>query len=187
VVRAFAGAGLGNAVNLVTSAYIKSETPNPKLDKTVIKKLNHLVRLYQSLPRNRMQFEALANLNSAVFGMIDVENQFLVVRDLFEQAISLKGCSAWVAANDITGFLALRYLSQKGVDIPDDIAMLGFDDTKNARVAGLSSYNFRIPDISRLMISYILKPLHDEFKNRMCIEFPGIFIERASSMTGPRK
>jgi DNA-binding LacI/PurR family transcriptional regulator len=40
---------------------------------------------------------------------------------------------AVIAYNDVTAFLILRYLQERGIRVPEDIAVAGFDDVESAR------------------------------------------------------
>ncbi|MBD3240531.1 MAG: hypothetical protein GF331_08090 [Chitinivibrionales bacterium] len=77
---------------------------------------------------------------------------------LFERALRDTAITAWVAINDPCGYAALDFLHGKKVAVPDRIALIAFDDSVEAFVLGLSSYNFNVAAVVRAMIGHLLSP-----------------------------
>ena len=75
------------------------------------------------------------------------------------QAVERREASAWVALNDITALICLDYFRRSGIRVPEDISLVGFDDTAEACINGLTSYNFNIPGITQTMLWHILHPM----------------------------
>jgi signal transduction histidine kinase/DNA-binding LacI/PurR family transcriptional regulator/DNA-binding response OmpR family regulator/HPt (histidine-containing phosphotransfer) domain-containing protein len=76
------------------------------------------------------------------------------MRILFEERKI--ACDAIVSANDDMALGALRYFQQKGIRVPQDIALVGFDDIKLAK-------NFNPP------LTSVTQPLYDQAKKALDI------------------
>jgi len=74
---------------------------------------------------------------------------------LLERALA-SGATAWIAANDVCALHALGWLQEKGVKIPGEVSLAGFDDTAEALRADLTSYRFASDSMARAMIRQIL-------------------------------
>ncbi|MBK9579052.1 MAG: substrate-binding domain-containing protein [Fibrobacteres bacterium] len=74
---------------------------------------------------------------------------------LLERALE-SGATAWIAANDVCALQALSWLHDKGVKVPCDVSLAGFDDTSEALRADLTSYRFASDSMARAMIRQIL-------------------------------
>ena len=98
---------------------------------------------------------------------------------LFEQALADPTITAWVAYNDLLAFVALNYLENKGIRVPADISVIGFDDTVEAFGNGLTSYYFNTPGTVRGMLDHLIN-YHDS--RQKCAsgstELPGYVMSR---------
>ncbi|HKO52886.1 MAG TPA: SpoIIE family protein phosphatase [Polyangiaceae bacterium] len=71
------------------------------------------------------------------------ENQaFLAMSELLAQGVSV---DAVVGANDRSALGAMRALKERGLRVPDDVAVVGFDDSEDARSASPSLATVRQP------------------------------------------
>lgn len=86
-----------------------------------------------------------------------------------------------MTANDKIGLQALEYLRNQGVSVPRDISVVGFDNTREALAADLTSFDFNLPAIVHTMLDHIVN--YDGWKRRDRIrrEVEGVLIERGSS------
>ncbi|MBD3242520.1 MAG: hypothetical protein GF331_18165, partial [Chitinivibrionales bacterium] len=80
------------------------------------------------------------------------------LRPLLEEALSDSSITAWVAANDPTAMACLRYLAEQRVRVPQDISLIGFDNSTDAFIHGLTSYDFNCPVVVQRMLAHILDP-----------------------------
>ncbi|MBD3319814.1 MAG: GntR family transcriptional regulator [Chitinivibrionales bacterium] len=77
---------------------------------------------------------------------------------LFKNALRDKNITAWICANDLIASMALSYLRTKNIKVPQDISIIGFDDTLDAMGERITSYNFNLQSIAEAMINFILHP-----------------------------
>jgi DNA-binding LacI/PurR family transcriptional regulator len=61
-------------------------------------------------------------------------------------------------ANDFTATLAIDYLKECRIRIPEDIAIVSFDNTLDAIEYQFTSYDFNHQGIISMMIRFILAP-----------------------------
>ncbi|MBD3347397.1 MAG: GntR family transcriptional regulator [Chitinivibrionales bacterium] len=98
---------------------------------------------------------------------------------LFAQALKDPGITAWVAANDDVALAALDFLNRKNIAVPGRISLIGFDDTTEALQHHLTSYNFNIQTLMRLMLSYVVNTRSLPQRKR-AVEVDGMIVERAT-------
>jgi DNA-binding LacI/PurR family transcriptional regulator len=79
-------------------------------------------------------------------------------RPLFERALAYHDVTAWVCASDGPGVQALEFLAERGKRVPQDISVVGFDDSQDAFASGLTSYNFNAQSVVRVMVAHVLDP-----------------------------
>ena len=105
----------------------------------------------------------------------------------FRAALMDRSITAWVAASDVIGLLALDFLRRRKVAVPADVSVVGFDNTGESFVAGLSSYNFNVPGVVQAMMQHLLPP--DTRGRRRClaeyVRIPGMVMQRRSSGPAP--
>lgn len=103
------------------------------------------------------------------------------LRDMVER-LRAWGPTAVVAASDVMALTALNWLRSAGVRIPEDMAIVGFDDDRYSADNDLTSYNFNMGGIAESMLRYVLAPEKAPAADRdRSVECPGILIERGSS------
>ena len=102
---------------------------------------------------------------------------------LFKKALSDKSLTVWLVANDYAATLALDYLKEKKVKVPEDISVIAFDNTLDAMEYQLTSYDFNNSGIINSMLRYILSP-STFFTSRIneVIEADGSIVERRSTL-----
>lgn len=74
---------------------------------------------------------------------------------VFEQALAT-GATAWVAAADSTAVMAMRFLEERNLRVAGDVSVVGFDDTLEASLRGLASYDFNETALVRAMLGHVL-------------------------------
>ncbi|HUI92221.1 MAG TPA: substrate-binding domain-containing protein [Chitinivibrionales bacterium] len=102
---------------------------------------------------------------------------------LFGQALKNKAVTAWVMANDYAATLALDYLKEVKVRVPEDLSIISFDNTLDAMEYQLTSYDFNLSGIVSVMLRYALRPSSvSSPRHKAVIEAEGTIIERRSTM-----
>jgi DNA-binding LacI/PurR family transcriptional regulator len=118
------------------------------------------------------------NSDLTMMQLLETQRRFEI--PLFEKALADRSITAWVAANDTVAVHALAFLQEKKVRVPDDISLIGFDDTLEAFKNGLTSYNFNIEVIARRMLNHILDSAREPSKQPRGTdsEVEGCMVER---------
>jgi DNA-binding GntR family transcriptional regulator/DNA-binding LacI/PurR family transcriptional regulator len=101
---------------------------------------------------------------------------------VLSEILKHKDITAWVAANDITASIALQSLRNKGVRVPAEIGLVGFDNSSRALEQRITSYDFNIRGIIQAAFGFILGQSPAEArKMARGMRIEGIVIERTSS------
>ncbi len=91
--------------------------------------------------------------------------------------------SAWVVARDELAYECLGFLSQRGVNVPGSLSVVGFDDLPESLFRGLTSYSFGPTGVAHQLLDIALMSpavLRRGAAPRV-VEAPGRVIERTSS------
>jgi len=104
------------------------------------------------------------------------------MRSLCEKALRDKTITAWLMANDFAATLALDYLKEKNIRMPEDISIISFDNTLDAMEYQLTSYDFNNNGIVTMMLRYVLMPSTIPANQRgKFVEVEGTIVVRRST------
>lgn len=108
---------------------------------------------------------------------------FEKMQPFFDQALQDKKITAWVMANDFAATIAIDYLKEKSVRIPDDISVVSFDNTLDAMEYHLTSYDFNTQGIISMILRFIIDPytIKPAARKGGFIEVDGTLVERRST------
>jgi DNA-binding LacI/PurR family transcriptional regulator len=132
---------------------------------------------------------ALRKLQTHAWSLSRLAALRVVMQPLLRRASSLKGVTAWVCANDDTALSTLDFLDQRGVRVPDEVSVVGFDDVFDALGRGLTTYNFDRAGAMRAMVSYFLGPSWQNQRRAAFTYVQGYVVERGTAgraQTRPR-
>lgn len=102
-------------------------------------------------------YEHYGNLEYAAFReMVRRRLNAPQLQGLFETVAADPAVSAWVCNNDTTAVEALRFLRSRDIAVPGTIAVVGYDDSLEAFVEGLSSYSFDPTGLAQAMLNFVL-------------------------------
>jgi DNA-binding LacI/PurR family transcriptional regulator/DNA-binding transcriptional regulator YhcF (GntR family) len=104
------------------------------------------------------------------------------IAEKFDEALHDKQITAWVAANDLVGLLALDYLEKKRIKVPQQLSVIGFDNSTTGVLSGLTSFDFNEQAAINAMINHCLKPR--QFTKRYpdaVVQIEGKIIERGTT------
>jgi len=88
------------------------------------------------------------------------------------------GATLWVVASDLAARWCLHWLRSRGMRIPEDIALVSFDDTREATRNDLTSLRFDVQSMARTMVRQVLSSRQ---QHRLVTRYTGHVYERASS------
>lgn len=101
---------------------------------------------------------------------------------LFERALRDTGATAWAGVNDWVALVAMAYVRERGVAVPKQLALAGFDDTFEAFSHGLTSYDFNMPALVHAMLDHVLRPPSPRRTAPLApLEIPGTVLARTST------
>ena len=127
---------------------------------------------------------ALERLQSDVGAQVEWSAMADELRPLMEQALADPRITAWVGANDTVAVLCQEFLRSRGMRVPEDISVVGFDDSTAAFSEDITSYNFNRPAAINAVISYLVGSATQRRRGgSRDVEVEGFVAPRAS--TGP--
>lgn len=92
--------------------------------------------------------------------------------------------TAWIAENDELALAALEHLRMARTIIPRQLSVAGFDDSEEAHMRGLTSYNFNGSAYVNAMVRTVLGSASAKRRAHAPVSFEGVVIPRMS--TAPR-
>lgn len=100
---------------------------------------------------------------------------------LFAQALSDSSITTWVCNNDSVATVALDYLKEAGRSVPEEISVVGFDNSPEALDFNLTSYDFNAEGSVLAMLHYALGTLWPTHrKPGTPVEMDGFLVERGT-------
>lgn len=104
------------------------------------------------------------------------------MRTLCDKALRDESITAWLMANDYAATLALDYLKEKNIRVPEDVSIIAFDNTLDAMEYQLTSLDFNNNGIVTMMLRYILTPSTIPASQRgKFVEVEGTIVVRRST------
>lgn len=85
------------------------------------------------------------------------------------------------AVSDTLALGALDAVKTRGLSVPDDVALVGFDDLRVSRYVGLSTLSQPMRELGTLAVEKLLRRLHDPDRSPSSTVFKPSLIVRASS------
>ncbi|MBD3240754.1 MAG: GntR family transcriptional regulator [Chitinivibrionales bacterium] len=80
------------------------------------------------------------------------------LRRAFDRYRLPSGATALVAFNDDVALVCLKLLRERRIRVPEDISLISFDDTAEASLVGITSYNFNESQVLLSMLDWVLWP-----------------------------
>jgi DNA-binding transcriptional regulator YhcF (GntR family) len=133
-----------------------------------------------------LDIDLFAAIREAALGMAVVKGGELLLEPLFQRMMAHDTVTAWMTANDGIALGALRFLERRGKRVPQDISVVGFDNTAKSFELGLTTYDFSMSTTIHRMLSFIRRPDAGRSQVHPCSEeVEGMVIERQT--TGVRR
>ena len=133
---------------------------------------------------NPLRLESAAGLDGGVrlFGA-DPGAPDARMQALMSDAFSSREVTAWVAVTDALAIRALSWLAGKGVRPGRDLSVAGFDDSPDAFLHSLTSYNFNCEATVHAMLAHLVgRRMTQSGKNkREIVEIEGFVTPRSST------
>lgn len=99
---------------------------------------------------------------------------------MLQELLREKDITAWVASNDNVGIQCLQFLHRHDIPVPGRISVIGFDDTLEAFLGKLTSYNHNTSAVMHAMLAHILNPRQAPKPSRRgaAVEIEGFVTQR---------
>jgi DNA-binding LacI/PurR family transcriptional regulator len=145
----------------------------------------------EALRRHRREFPEPPNLSAKrAANLFYTENaqEYLrtvhyrdMLAPLFTTVLADPSFTAWVCLRDLIAVLAMEFLKEHNVAVPQGLSVVGFDDSAEARELWLTSYNFNLRGTALAMLEFLLSPRTFAARGLpLSVEVPGMVIQRDS-------
>ena len=91
------------------------------------------------------------------------------------------------AANDMMAIGALQALRQAGIKVPEDVAVVGFDDVPLARHLGLTTVRVRIAELGERALDRLVSMLAGSDDNEQELHLPKLVIRSTTDPKAPTR
>jgi DNA-binding LacI/PurR family transcriptional regulator len=109
------------------------------------------------------------------------------MREPLKKLLADTSITAWIAVNDDLAIKCLMFLHEQGIELPQRLSVVGFDDTPEAFFMGLTSYSFNLKGIVRKLVDTVLTSPAKLKRERPVapVEIPGFVSERRTAGPPP--
>lgn len=98
----------------------------------------------------------ISHIRSEIAAQIQAAVKRRNLLPLVERALSARENTAWVCVSDTLALVALDFLAAKGIKVPEQIAVVGFDDSEKAFTSNLTSYDFDPIGLFESILTWVL-------------------------------
>lgn len=99
---------------------------------------------------------------------------------VLKQASTVRDATVWICGNDEAALVCLDYLQEAGIRVPEDLSVVGFDDSYDALCHGLTTYNFDRDGAIRGVMAYILGTTWRQQRRAGVTSIPGYVVQRST-------
>jgi DNA-binding LacI/PurR family transcriptional regulator len=133
--------------------------------------------------RRKVAIRAIRRLEPDLWHSVEQETRRARLHRRLEQLLTDRKVTAWVASGDQLALNCLEHLTERKVQVPRQLSLVGFDDTPEALYNGLTSYSFNPKAVVRTLVDLVLtSPARLRREGRVePVEVPGFVSERGSS------
>jgi DNA-binding LacI/PurR family transcriptional regulator len=125
---------------------------------------------------------SLADANrDNLFSLIGGKLLLQALSPLFEKLLYNTAITAWISATDGTALAAKVFLRGKDIDVPGRISVCGFDNSIQADIGNLTSYEFDHSGIFYQALSFAAGRIDYRAAQDRVVEWPGMVVARAST------
>lgn len=113
---------------------------------------------------------------------ITPETHEQVIREYAEHLLRMPERPTAIFTGDIYAITFLKIFRELSIRVPEDISLIGFDDTIAAQYSDpqLTSYRLPLHDIGRSAVEVLLQQIQDPFRPTRHLTLDGKLIERAT-------
>jgi DNA-binding LacI/PurR family transcriptional regulator len=142
-----------------------------------------LERLFNDWRRSApFSFKAPADIiRNTLFSEVFMDGEIrFALEPLLDAAAKNRRVTAWIVCNDRVAHMTLAYCARKGIRVPEQVAIIGFDDEIESSEWRLTSYNFNFSAAAATIVHYLLHPDAGHWQHRRIEEIKGMMVERST-------
>lgn len=123
------------------------------------------------------------DINLVVEGKFIDDSGYELMKELMNRNLKFTGV---IACDDFLAFGAMKFLSENGLSIPDDIAIAGFNNTSLAEhyIPSLTSVDVNAYSLGSNAFELLINSIHNKYKSYNRAIVPARIVIRGSSITG---
>lgn len=176
----FASHGLRDAVETVTMAPA-AEAENRKTPQTHARLLEQVRRLAEASPFSA-EF-ALQQVELTLGSLAFTDELLRRLAPCVDALLERPDVTAWVCSRDAVALAALDHLRhRRRAVVPSCVSLVGFDNSRAAFEANLTSYSFNVQGVAAAMVDHVLQPRRVRARLRGGIDaVAGFVVERGST------
>lgn len=111
----------------------------------------------ESLPIGRQRARAAQQAAANAFGVaLDSESAATALAAHFRAALREPAHTAWICANDSAAIEAIALLERERIDVPGKISVAGFDNSEEAFLRQLTSFDHNARALARAQVGHLL-------------------------------
>ncbi len=125
--------------------------------------------------------EVLSEAFRRLWDLFSLLDRGATMADCFGGLLENKRITAWVCLNDDMALLALAFLHANNKTVPEHVSLVGFDNTLNSWLQGISSYDFGFDRIGHITAHAIMNPALFRRRYGLHMKAPGNMLPRRSA------
>jgi DNA-binding transcriptional regulator YhcF (GntR family) len=164
--------------------YIKKNLPPEAFSQEDVRWIRQKFGIISDLAKRNPGKDLFDRIGEDVLAEIGTRFSLAVRVPLFEQALKqYPNATAWICATDGIAMMALPFLHDRGIDVPRDMSVVGFDNQPiSALERRLTSFDFNAHGFIHHMLNFISRPPMPRGRYRHSpVEVEGIVVQRETA------
>lgn len=128
------------------------------ITRAVLATIEKAARAGKTAPADRVAADIYRTASRMLLGLGQYEVYYRRLLPMFERALTDREITVWVGASDSFVLPALDFLKQHRIAVPDQLSVIGFDDSLEASASNLTSYNFNGAAVMQEMLRHMVAP-----------------------------
>jgi DNA-binding LacI/PurR family transcriptional regulator len=139
------------------NAVLDGEVPQVSdRDRALVPQFDRVVALIRFLKKEGADPQHIEELQFNFFQLLYDRFIKQQLEPVLSDALKERSITAWIGANDTIALQALNYLQERGIEIPERLSVVGFDNVPDAGRVHLTSFDFNIEGAVTHSVNHIL-------------------------------